>query len=498
MKRRAFCAATLAAATTAGFPISRLLAAAAAPVTGEIPAVTGAGKQIALAARDLEDLRASLRGHLLLPGQEGYEPARKVWNGMIDRRPALIVRCAGAADVIAAVNFARAHDLALALRGGGHSPSGQSVCAGGLVIDSSTMNGIRVDPALKVARVEPGSLLGDFDREAQAFGLATTAGTISHTGIAGLTLGGGMGRICRKFGLTCDNVRAVDIVPASGQLLKASAKENPDLFWGLRGGGGNFGVVTSFEYQLHTIGPTILGGMLVYPLAQAREVLGFLAGFSSEAPDELNVDSGLFTAPDGQRIFGIEICYCGTTAAGERALKPLRDFRKPLQDTVAPMPYVELQRSVDGEYPHGRNYYVKGGLVNGIEPALIEELVGRFESSPLLTISAFFAHLGGAVGRVAPGATAFWQRRSSHNLVIFAGWDDRTQNDPNVAWVRSTFDAVERFTDGFYVNDIAPDDPDRRVKANYGGNYERLVALKNRYDATNLFRLNANVRPRAA
>lgn len=472
------------------------MAAAAARVSDNIAAISGTGKQIVLTRSSIDDLRASLRGAVLLPGDDGYDRARRIWNGAFDRRPALIARCAGAADVIQTVNFGRAHDLLVAVRGGGHSFSGQSVCEGGLVIDLSAMKSVRADPFGKTARVEPGVLLNEFDREVQAFGLATTAGTISHTGVAGLTLGGGYGRLCRKYGLACDNLRSVDVVTASGQLLRASAGENRDLFWGVRGGGGNFGVVTSFEYLLHAVGPTMLGGVLMFPLAQARDVLEFFAGFASSAPDELNTDVLLTTLPDGQRVVLIDVCWCGSVESGERALKPLREFRKTLQDTIAPTPYVLLQNSGDADYPIGRRYYFKSGFVGHIERALIGEMVGRFESSPLSSLNVVFVHHGGAVARVPRDATAFWHRDAGHSVILESSWDNPLDADKNTEWVRSAWRVLEPFTDGFYVNELSPDETERRIRANYGGNYDRLVDVKVKYDPANLFHMNANVNPR--
>src|SRR5579859_1455570 len=321
MKRREFCGAGLAALAGTSLPYTRLLAATA----GEVPAMGLDGKQLLLKPADIEDFRKRLRGALLLAGAEGYDSARLVWNRAFDRKPALIARCAAAADVTTAVGFARAQGLLTAVRCGGHSLSGQSVCDGGLVIDLSRMNGIRIDPLAKRARVEPGVLLAALDREAQAFGLAAPLGTVSDTGAAGLTLGGGFGRLCRKYGLACDNLVAADLVTADGRFVKASLTENPDLLWALRGGGGNFGVVTSFEYRLHAVGPTMFGGRVVYPFTQAREVLRGFSDFTAALPDEAFVFALLPPAPDHQRMVVFDGCYCGPVEAGERVLAPLRD-----------------------------------------------------------------------------------------------------------------------------------------------------------------------------
>ena len=497
IKRREFCGSTLAALATAT-PLNRLLAAAAAPITGELAAVTGAGKQILLAKSDLEDLRAGLRGALLLSGDDGYDQARRAWNGAFDRHPALIARCAGAADVRMAVNFARAHELLVAVRGGGHSFSGQSVCDHGLMIDLSPMKGIRVDPLAKTASVAPGVLLGEFDREAQAFGLATTAGTVSHTGVSGLTLGGGFGRLCRKFGLAADNLQAVDIVTADGSFRRASSHENSDLFWGVRGGGGNFGVVTSLEFRLHPVGPTLLGGGLLYSWEHARDVLPFLAAFAKDAPDDINTDLFLTKLPDGQRVVGVDICYCGDFPAGERVIAPLRAFRKPIIDTVRPTPYVELQRQDDETLRHGRGYYIKSGFLDRLDAPLMDEAIARFESSPLSELDFIFVHHGGAVARLPNDATAFSHRAARHTIIIEARWDNPAEAEKNMEWARGIWPSFEPYTDGFYVNELSYDESERRIRATYGSSYDRLVALKNRYDPTNLFRLNANVKPRGS
>ena len=493
MKRRTFMAvagATLAASSSL-LRNSRAWSAAG----GELPAFGPDGQQLILGSADINDFRSSLRGELLTAGQDGYEAARHVWNGAFDRRPALIARCAGTADVIRSVNFGRAHGLLVAVRGGGHSLSGQSVCNGGLMIDLSPMKSVHVDPDAKNARLEPGVLLGQFDREALAFGLATTAGTVSHTGAAGLTLGGGFGRIGRKFGLACDNLHAAEIVTAGGKFLKVSDHENADLLWGLRGGGGNFGVVTSFEYRLYNVNPIMLGGPLIYPQAQAREVMHFFAEFIASAPDELYVDAAFVPTPDGRRVLLLDVCYCGAFEAGERVLAPLRSFRKPIVDGVRPTPYVELQRSADAANPNGRSYYTKSGFLRRMEPAMIDAVVEQMASAPLLNAAVIFAHSGGAISRVKPSATAFLHREANHSLLIMGFWDKPADADAATQWARSTWRAVEPMTQGFYVNEVTGEDSERRIRVNYGANYEQLVKLKNRYDPTNLLRMNANVKP---
>jgi FAD/FMN-containing dehydrogenase len=497
VKRRTFCGSALAWASALSLPYRQVMAAASALV-GDTPIIRADGQQAMLSNTDVADLRASLRGNLLLAGDDGYDSARKIWNGAFDRRPALIARCAGAADVVQAANFARAHDLVVAVRGGGHSLSGQSVCDGGLMIDLSRMKGIRVDPSARIARVEPGVLLGEFDREAQFFGLATTAGTVSVTGAAGLTLGGGFGRLARKFALACDNLRAADVVTAGGHYVKASEHENADLLWGLRGGGGNFGIVTSFEYQLHPVGPMMFGGALVFSAEHARDLLQFFAGFAADAPDELYADAALASIPGAGNILAFDICYCGRIEDGERLLEPLRRLRKPLQDRLAPVPYVTLQRSGDASNAPGRGYYERSGFVRRIEPGLIDAAVGIMERPHPEDAAIVFVHHGGAIGRVKPDATAFRHRDAMHTVIVDAEWDDPHDGrarDENLQWARENWHTLEPFTDGFYVNTVAADDPQQRIRATYGANYERLVQLKNKYDPSNMFKMNANVPP---
>lgn len=493
MKRRAFCASALALATSTLTPYQRVLAA-----DSDLPALGGTGKEILLKPSDISDFRASLRGPLLTAADEGYDQARRIWNGAFDRKPALIARCAGAADVIQSVKFARAHGLLVAVRGGGHSLSGQSVCDGGLMIDLSRMRGVRVDTAAKRLRAEPGVLLGELDREAQAFGLATPAGTVSHTGIAGLTLGGGFGRIARKFGLTCDNLHSADVVTADGRLVHASATQNPDLLFGLRGGGGNFGIVTSFEYGLHTVNPQMYGGPIIHSFENARPVLLAFAEAAAQAPDDLNLDAAIAWGPDGRRIVAIDTCYCGPPGSAEKLLAPLRNVRKPVVDLAGPAPYVRLQASQDETFHHGIKAYERSGFIRSIDAALVDDLVGLLDSTDLKTVQFVFAHHGGAISRVKPDASAFWHRDARHSLLVQGHWNSDAESAAVMGWARSAFQKLEGYTNGFYVNTVAEDDPQRRVRLTYGGNYDRLVALKNKYDSTNLFRRNANIAPTTA
>jgi FAD/FMN-containing dehydrogenase len=435
-----------------------------------------------------------LRGQILRPDDPSYDAARQVWNAMIDRRPALIARCAGAADVIAAVAFAREHELPLSVRGGGHGVAGKAVCDDGLMIDLAPMKGIRIDPVACTARAEPGVLWEEFDREAHAFGLATVGGVVGTTGIAGLTLGGGQGWLTGKHGLTLDNLLAADVVTADGQLLRASADENSDLFWALRGAGANFGIVTSFEYQLHPVG-TVLGGMVVHPLDRAADVLRFYREFAAAQPDELTTYAGLLSMPDGTPIIALVTCYAGPLDAGERALTPLRRFGAPLADTIAPIPYPAMQAIMGGAFPYGRQNYWKSGLTNALGDDLIAALVERFGRVPSPHTAIAIADCHGAYARVGQGDTAYAHRDLQWDVNILGNWVDPAENDRNIRWVRECFDAFEpHLSHGVYVNDLG-DEGGQRVRDAYGPNYARLVALKNRYDPTNLFRLNQNIAP---
>jgi len=496
LKRRQFMHSALAAIPAAALPFGKLFAAVEAAAIDDVEAVTGGGKQIILRGVDVKDFAARLRGDLLLRNSAGYDTARRVWNGAFDRHPALIARCSGPADVMEAVKFAAANHLLLSVRGGGHSLSGQSVCEKGLMIDLSQMNSARVEPARRVATIEGGALLGALDREALAHGLATTAGTVSHTGVGGLTLGGGFGRLGRRFGLTCDNVRAIDIVTADGKFLTASNRENKDLFWGLRGGGGNFGIATSFEFQLHPVDPIMLGGELVYSFEDAPKALEFYFGFAADAPDELNLDVSIVRLPNDQRFMAIDVCYCGPRDKGDQVLAPLRQIRKPIRDTVAPAPYVQLQASGDEGIAHGHKYYIKGGFVQKTTPALIDAILATIADANLPVVQVVvLPQGGGAYARVKQGTTAFAQRAAPHNMFVFSRWDDPALSDTVVNWGRGAWKKLEPQTHGFYVNEFN-DDGDR-MKATYGANYDRLVALKTKFDPNNLFRLNANVPPAA-
>jgi FAD/FMN-containing dehydrogenase len=454
----------------------------------------------ALAEETIAAFKASLRGALLRPGDHGYDEARKIWNAMIDKKPVLIARCAGVADVINAVNFARTHDLLVAVRGGGHNVAGNAVCDDGLMIDLSPMNSVRVDPTAGTARAEGGVTWGEFDHETQAFGLATTGGVIPTTGIAGLTLGGGIGWLMGSYGLSCDNLLAVDIVTADGQLHKASASENADLFWGVRGGGGNFGVVTSFEYRLHAV-RQVLGGLVIYPVDKAREVLQFYRQLTSTAPDELAAFAALLTSPEGAPVVAIIVCYNGTVEAGEKVLQPLRAFGSPLVTDIAPRPYAAQQNMLLAGFPAGLHNYWKSSFLQSLSDGAIDTMIARFAVVPSPTSSMAIEHISGAVSRVGDNDTAFNHRKSPYNFLIVGIWPNAADNDAHIRWVRDTWDAMQPFSAGaVYVNYLgqSADEGAERIKEAYGmAKYERLLELKKKYDPTNLFRLNQNINPLA-
>ena len=441
----------------------------------------------------------SLRGPLLRPGEDGYDAARQVFNGMIDRHPALIARCAGVADVINCVNFARAHQLLVAVRGGGHSVAGHAVCEGGLVIDLSHLKGIRIDPLRRTARAEPGLTWGEFDHETQAFGLATTGGQISTTGIAGLTLGGGWGYLARTYGLAADNLLSIDLVTANGQLLTASATEHADLFWGLRGGGGNFGVVTSFEYQLHQVGP-VLAGIIIHPFENAKAVLTFYRKFTHAAPDELASGVVLMSMPDGLPVVGIVVCYHGPIERGERLLQPLRSFGSPLLDEIGTMSYTMAQKLLDDFYPPGLQEYWKSSFLTEISDAAVDTMLSWSANRPSPLCHVVIEHtLGGAVSRIDRNATAFDHRDVQYSFLSLGVCAAPAEAETCARWARELWEAMQPcLTDRVYVNYLGQeaDEGIERVKAAYGSEkYDRLVALKNTYDPTNLFRLNQNIEP---
>ena len=456
-----------------------------------------AAGEVALADAKVRALRARLKGQLLLPGDSGYDAARKPWNGAFDKHPALIARCATAADVARSVEFARAHALLLALRGGGHSFAGYSTSDGGLLIDLSPMRRVRVHRASRSLRVEAGALLGDVDRESLAAGLVTSTGTVSHTGVAGFALGGGFGRLARKLGLACDNLIGAELVTADARAIRASAKENADLFWALRGGGGNFGAVTAFEFRAHP-SPRTIGGAVVFAFEQPRELLRAYADFSAAASDEFFGMVDIVPTPEGQRVVAVEVCHCGSDATVARELAALRKIGRVVNDTVRAAPYASLQAGIDAHYPAGRGYYLKSGFVRDITPALIDAVVDHLQAAPAPFCIASFLQLGGAISRVDPEATAYWHREAGHQVLLAGVWDEAENAATRQQWVRQGWATLAPLTDGFYVNLIAPDEVGQRIRNTYGANYQRLAAIKQRYDPSNLFRLNANIAPAAA
>jgi FAD/FMN-containing dehydrogenase len=444
-------------------------------------------------------------GAVLEPGDDGYEAARHIWNGDIKRRPAVIARCMGTADVMAAVRFAREREMAVAVRGGGHAVAGHALCENGLVIDLSQMIGVRIDPIMGTVRAQGGCLWRHVDHEAQAFGLAVTGGILTHTGIGGLTLGGGIGHLMRRFGLTIDSLMSCDVVTEDGEFLVASEDEHPDLFWGLRGGGGNFGIVTSFQYQLHSVGPIVLAGLLAWPMAEAAEVLRMLREFAAEAPDEVGIMANLRLAPAlpvfpeelwGQPVVALIVCYAGPIKEGEDVLRPLREFKNPTVDAVGSKPYVVHQALFDPAYPHGRHYYWKSWKLPPLSDSAIEVIIEQAKaiSSPLSAIPIFT--LGGAVARVADDATAFSGRSSAHDINFVASWlPDDPEPERHKAWARTAWEAMRPYGHGVYVNFLS-DEPSSQVQVAYGeAKYARLTSLKSKYDETNFFRFNHNIAP---
>jgi FAD/FMN-containing dehydrogenase len=443
----------------------------------------------------VQAFRRRLSGVVVCPGDHDYEAARAVWNGMVDRRPALIAYCANRQDVIEAVNFARTTGILTAVRSGGHNIAGASLCDGGLVIDLSRMNGVTVDPASRTARAEGGALLADLDVATQAHGLATTTGVNSDTGLIGLTLGGGIGRLGRKHGLSCDNVLSAEVVTADGQVLNASEHENADLFWGLRGGGGNFGIVTAITYRLHPLGPTVLAGSLVYEWKRVREALRLHAEFSANAPDALNTDAALITLPDGSHGFAISAFYAGPLGEAERVLQPLRQALPPVADRIAPISYVQLQKAGDASFPRGHRFYWKAQFLRQITEAAADALIDRFPSVPSPRSFFVFQQVGGAISRVPATATAYANRAAAYDSFPVSIWSDPAADEENIAWAREMYAVLRPFgMGGVYVNNLG-DEGDERVRAAYGENYDRLVMLKRKYDRDNLFRLNQNVHP---
>jgi hypothetical protein len=465
-----------------------------APVAAQaetgIAAISLDGAEIELEKAAVRELGEQLQGPVLLSGHPDYDSARRVWNGMHDKRPALIARCANSQDISHAVTFARERDLLVAVRGGGHSWPGKSVCDGGMMIDLAQLNSVTVDPAKKRAFARGGALLGQLDSAALEHGLVTTAGVVSHTGVGGYTLGGGFGRLNRKHGLTIDNLVSAEIVTADGQIRTASNEQDADLFWAIRGGGGNFGVVSQFEYQLHPFNRTVLSGMIVWPVEQAREVLDFYGDWYSGLSDDLYVGPMMATMPDGTSVIAMEVVYAGDPVAGEKEMEPLRKIGKPMDDGISMQDYMVMQTQEDANFAHGIRSYAKNGMVSEITPELIEAMIESFVPDPRM---AMFTHTaGGAVTRVDELATAFPHRNAEIMLIIGGGWKDPADDEEAMAIGRKWFKQLEPFTGGYYDN-IEFDSGDG--SGNYGPVFQRLSKIKGQYDPGNLFRLNRNIKP---
>ncbi len=461
----------------------------------DLRVITSDGGGAILESAAVQGFADSLRGPLVQPGNGGYDEARRVWNGMIDRRPALIARCAGAGDVMAAVRFARDHRLLVSVKGGGHNITGNAVCEGGLMIDLSPMKSVRVDPAQRTARAEAGLTWGEYNRETQAFGLASTGGVVSTTGIAGLTLGGGLGWLMGKHGLSCDNLLSADIVTPAGELLTANSEQNPDLFWGLRGGGGNFGVVTSFEYRVHPVGP-VLAGMVLHPMAKAREVLRFYRDFARNCPDEALAAAALMTSPEGDPVVAIMLAISAISRPAKRRWRRCVSLVRHCFDTIAPTSYVQLNTLFDAAVPYGGvQRYWKSSFLKQLDDDLIEILIERSAKmlSPMSMV--LFFHLHGAAAREDRDATAFGLRDDQWDYDVISQWNDPAETADHIRWTRQFWTAVEPFATGeVYVNHLDAEEA-TRIRAAYSHGYDRLVALKNKYDPTNLFRMNQNIRP---
>jgi FAD/FMN-containing dehydrogenase len=498
MYRRQFFQASFAAAAAASLSSQATWAsvyAALMKVGGNVDAITTDGKQTTLQQSAVQELSDHLRGGLLLPGNAAYETARRVLNPSIDKHPALIVQPSGPADISTAVNFARDSRLVVAVKCGGHSFSGKSTCNGGMMIDLSHFRNVRVDAAAQTAYVTGGSLLGQIDHEAMARGLVTTAGTVSHTGVGGLTTGGGFGRLARRYGLALDNVSAVDMVTADGHFRHASKDENQDLYWGVRGGGGNFGIVTSFEFKLHPMQRQVIGGQLVFPIERAHDLLEVYAEYASRAPDELNVDPLLGYSIGGKDGHAsIDVCYSGPARDAEKALRPYRQLGKPLRDGIKPVDYVALQRSVDYSDPRTPASYLRSGFVTEFTPQLIDSILDGLEPHPQRSHRIYIAQAGGAIARVPVGATAFAHRYASCMVIAVTDWRHPAPGTEHMRYIKQYWQAIAPHTHGFYVNEIA-DEAATIVNKNYQGNFQRLVSIKNRYDPNNMFRLNANIAP---
>jgi FAD/FMN-containing dehydrogenase len=494
MKRREFVSSSLALAAAAALASPRW---ARASESIDVPAVSRTGGAIVLKASDIADLRARLRGPVLTRTSDGYDVARRIWNGAFDRHPALIARCTNAADVVSAVQFAASSDLLVAIRGGGHSLPGLSVCEGGIMIDLALMQGVRVEPKTREVRVEPGVLLGRMDRETQAFGLVVPAGPRSQTRRPGRTHRGGVGRLQRKFGLTVDCMIGAEMVTAAGKRVQANANENPELLWALQGGGGNFGVVTSFEYRAFEFGRTAIGGGIVFPIEQARQVLDAFAGYCETASDELWMDPVLECDDSGHRQLNFTLCHCGDARSAAKDIDAIRKFGNAVRDTVAKKPWIDVQSEFDGDSPHGRGYYMSGGRITKLLPAMLDHAVASIQRPGAELGKVSLNQHGGASARRPVASTAYASRDASHNFVVRAAWDDPKQAAARTSWQKETWKGFEPYSVGLYAN-LNAADANVKARSAYGENLERLVEVKTQYDPKNLFHLNPNVMPRGS
>lgn len=467
-------------------------------LVGELRINRLGGEDGTLSKHVVEQFRESLHGGLLTTADIDYDVARRVWNGTVDKRPALIAKCANTADVVACVNFARDRNLLLSVRGGGHNYAGKAVCDGGLVVDLSAMKDIQVDAARRTVRAQAGLRLGEFDRETQKWGLATTLGVNTDTGISGLTLGGGYGWLCGKYGLACDNLISAVVVTSDGRTIVCNEEKSEELFWGLRGAGANFGVVTELEYKLHPVGP-VLGGMVVYSLT--AEVLSFFDQYSHEAPDELTTVGVILVAPNGQPAFGIAVCHCEPVQDGEKSVKPLRSFQTPLADTIALRPYVEMQTIFDEAWPPGRHYYNKAHIIRRLGEGVIPTILRYSNDLPTPVSNIAFQQLHGAASRVPLSETAFPHRYDHFDLLVHPATDDPSDTPRMISWAQQCWESLQPFAErAVYVNALEDTvaEGERRIREAYGTNYERLLALKIKLDPANLFRMNTNITPSKA
>lgn len=449
-------------------------------------------------SQDIGELARGFAGQLLRPSDAGYEEARKVHNGLVDKRPALIARCRGTADIADAVRLARSMNLEVAVRGGGHNVAGRATVDDGLMIDLAPMKGIHVDPKERTARAQGGVTWAEFNRETQLYGLATTGGVVSSTGIAGLTLGGGLGWLMSKYGMALDNLLEVELVTAQGEILNASAEEHPDLFWALRGGGGNFGVAASFKYRLHPVGPAITGGLIAYPFDRAREVLRFYRDMTASLPDELTLFAGLVHAPDGSgtKLAAMVPCHCGPLSAGEAATRIIKEFGSPVVDAVGPMPYCEINAMMDAGFPKGALNYWKSSFLADLSDEALDGMIACFARCPTPMGQLLLEHFHGAVTRVGVGDTAFPHRAEGYNLVVLSEWMDHAVSDDCIAWARDTYAAMGSFMgSGRYANYMGDDEEGDPAVAAYGSNYPRLRDIKTKYDRENVFHMNQNILP---